>query len=1255
MNSRLSAKWITGPLMTACLLAASAFGQSTTGSISGTVKDSSGAPIPGATVTVTNPENSVSQQAMTEEDGVFVAPQLPPGTYTISVEKAGFKKLEKKEVILSAADRLSAGTFVLEVGAVTETVSIVADAGQLSVQSESGERSDLITGEQINNLALNGRDLLDLMKIIPGVVSDNFNGQISGPGGLADFNINGTRGNQHELTVDGASNVDTGSNGTRHVTINPDAVSQVKVLTSNYQAEFGKAGGGLIQFVTKSGTKQFHGGARFFHRHEGFNANNYFNNAQVVNGQSIPRPLYRYNSFGYDIGGPVWIPGVFNQKKDKLFFFLSQEFYRQFAPTGDRKIRVPTVAERSGDFSQTTDGNGNKIYIRDPLKTGTCSATNQAACFPGNIIPRDRWFKDGQAILNLYPLPNVPDNPQYNFISQSSSQYPRRELILRLDYNLTEKTRLSFRGVTNNDKQLLPYGTFSSGLNFPLSRIVFPQPGVNVSLTLSHTFSPTLLNEFIFGPSRNRLTLDAEDEKATLHGNKLSFQPLFPGANVGDYIPNFRFGGIGGINDSNSSNFPQFPSTGFNGLPFRNVNWTFNVIDNLTKLWGLHTVKAGVFVQRSLKNQTSFGPNNATIEFNSNSSNPLNTNHPFSNALLGIYNLYTQADKLLTGYYRYTNAEGYVQDTWRVRPRLTLNYGLRLAWYQPQYDTKLQTGVFNPDLFDRSKAVRLYETICVGASPCASGASRRAVDPANRPAVPTMANTLPDVFIGVIVPGSGDIANGIGRADKGYPQGGFDNRGIQWAPRLDFAYDLFGDGKTVVRGGGGIFYDRVQGNLAFDMIATPPGILTPRLFYGYLQNLEGVGNNVFAAPSSVVGFAKDGKLPTVYSYSLNLQRDVGFKTVVDLAYVGTLSRHLSRNRNLNAIPYGVTFTKAAQDPTRYAGSVVPEVQPNLPDVYLQAGLNFAGDLAKRVDFLRPYPGYGDINYREFAGTANYNSLQLKVNRRFTRGFTFGIAYTWSKAMDTSNSDTESVNPFDTRRYEYRLASFDRTHNFTANYVYNLPKLSRYLKDNQVAKVVFDDWQVSGITRFISGSPFELATGISGLGSRERISGSYTDGARFYLRSNPQRSPYGLQIDPNAFVIPPIGDLGPWPRNYLRGPGVNNHDLTIFKNLPWGREGKRSLQLRFEMFNAFNHTQFKGINSNVNLAVPVQNLGDPIPSPIPAGVTFRTGSNIFSDYGRVIITNNLRPADSNKPLGQYFGEYNSARDPRIIQLGVKLYF
>jgi hypothetical protein len=1232
------------------------FGQSTSGTISGVVKDSTGAPVPDAAVTVTNPSTNYTRQLTTNNEGTFSAPQTPPGTYTITVEKSGFKKLEKTEVVLNAAGVVNAGNFTLEVGQVSDTVTVTAAAAQLEIQSESGERSGLITNQQLTDVAINGRNSFNYMKTLPGIAVGanglNFGQTSDSSGALGSFTVNGTRTNQKEVTIDGSSNIDTGSNGGTHASLNPDAIAEIKVLTSNFQAEYGRAGGAFIAFVTKGGTNEFHGGGRWFHRHEGLNANNYFRNAQGRNAQGVeiqPRNLYRFNYAGYDIGGPVWIPGIgFNKNKDKLFFYWNQEYYQQLIPQGARNIRVPTALERAGDFSQTVDGNGARVFIRDPLKSGACNATDQTACFSDggviNKIPQNRWYSNGQAILNVYPLPNVTGRNDFNYTSAVSYPYPRREETLRIDYQINQNHRLTGRYTNNKDEQRLSYGTFISDYNFPLTRMVFPRPGRNGVLQLSSTLSPTLTNEFIFGPSSNFLNISAEDDGALRAGRKIETPLLFPVSQ--GYIPNFRFGSFTGV--------AGFPTSNFNGLPFANQNHTFNFIDNVSKVIGVHTFKAGFYAQRSRKDQTVFAPIQSNIDFANDANNPFNTGYPFSNALIGAFNTYQQANNFVKGLYRYWNVEWYAQDNWKITRRLTLDYGMRWSIYQPQYDERLQTGVFNPTLFNPANRVALYAPICLpGTAPC-SGANRRAVDPRLLTGnfTPTLQNTLPGNFIALLVPGVGQVDNGIGKAKDGYPRGGFDNRGVHWGPRLGFAFDVFGTGRTVVRGGAGISYDRVQGNLTFNQLENPPTVLSPTLFFGQLSDIR-PGSGGALGPLAANGYHRDGFLPTIYSMSLGVQQEVGLGVVVDASYVGTLSRYLSQARNLNAIPYGFTFTKAAQDPTQFPGGVVPDEDPTIAPAYRSAGLKFDGSKALPVQFLRPYLGYNDISFREFTGTANYHSLQMTASRKLSKGLFISAAYTWSKWLTTANGDTDFTNPFNVRLYDYRLANFDRRHTFVTSYVYDLPQFAKYLGDNWLTKGIFNGWQVSGISSFATGTPYELGVTVVGINAGQRITGSYTEGPRFTLKGNPRLGPTGLEINADAFRLPAIGSIGLGERNFLTNPGFNNTDLSVFKNFSLGNDSRRNLQLRLEMFNAFNHTQFQSVNTGTQLAVPNGTNAAGVPQ-------FITGGGIFARYGEAILTNNLRsqqtPANqTGRPLGTYFGEYNSAADPRIIQLAVRITF
>lgn len=1218
-----------GAIAAALALAGTASAQSA-GSITGTVKDSSGAALPGATVTLLSPAIGVAQTATTDARGVFVSPQLPPGTYTVGVEMSGFKKVEKANVILPTASRVNAGDFVLEVGSLSETVTVETDVGRLQIQSESGERSDLVTNKQLRDLALNGRNITDLFKTIPGVVAGSTITSSTVQNVVGQFNVNGTRSNQHEYTIDGVTNLNLGNNTGALVTVNPDALEEVKILTSNYQAEYGKAGGGYIALTTRSGTSEYRGGLRYFRRNEDYNANSYFNNAN-----RRPKPPYRFNYYGWDFGGPVPLLG--SRENRKVFFFVAQEYYDQETPAPTAtNVLVPTAAERNGDFSRTTDALGRPVTIVDPL-------TGQP--FPGNVIPSSRFFPGMPALLGLFPLPNAPEGGAlYNYTSQLPRDIPRREDIARVDWQIATGTRLSARYIHNKDEDRQPLGTTTAAFNFPLAGIVRRNgPGDTLSLTLTHTFSSSLINEFIYGAGRGGVYIGPIDlEDVTRRKLGVSTPLLFPGADPSDTIPSVRFLGIPGQNCTATSNITAACSvagTDFNGTPFDQRFVINNFLDNLTKVAGNHTLKAGFFYQRANNRRTSFGPVQSNIVFANNGAHPQNTGHPFANALLGVFDSYTQAEQKIESNWFYQNVEGYVQDSWKIAPRLTLDYGLRLSHYQPIFDREGRLSVFDPDLYDPSRGVRLYRPVCVG-SPCAV----RAIDPATT-AAPTLENTRPANYANTIVPDSGDLLNGMGRAADGHPQGGFETASILWGPRLGFAWDAGGDGKTVVRGGFGITFDRVDTDRIADAITNPPGISQATLDRGNLASLASASRrDLLPVQSNVVGYFREEKVPTVYSYSVGVQRDLGADIVLDVAYVGTQSRNNPRQTDLNAVPYGAMFTREGQDPTRYGG-VVPAEEPSLPRAHREAGLAFSGVGALNPDQLRPYRGYGSMRFRSFDSRASYHSLQAALQRRFSKRLTFGLSYTLSRARTDAAGTNDATHPFDKRAYDYALANFDRTHYFVANYVWNLPRGGGLLGGGRLARALLDDWTLSGITWIASGNPIELAVNIAGVNATQRLLGTDAGGnagglqPRLRVAGDPGEGSGESRIDPTALGVPGVDDRGPYDRLYLRNPGFTNFDLSVFKNFPIGGSGKRYLQLRVEAFNLFNRAQFDQLNTATNVTNG-------------AG---QTGAAIFSDYSNLVVTNNRRPAGDPRVLGTFFGEPNRTRDPRIVQLGVKLYF
>ena len=1208
------------------LISSSALLAQSNGSISGTVKDTKGGIIVGAAVTASDPADGVNQSGKTNDAGLFVFPELPPGTYAISVEMAGFKKTVKSDVVLPVSSKINLGDILLEIGGVTETITVEAEAGQLQVESSSGERSDLVTNRQVRDLALNGRNVVDLFKTVPGVISSGVvaNAASTVTNIVGNININGTRSLQHEYTLDGVTNLNLGNNTGALVSINPDAVEEVKVLTSNYQAEYGRAGGGYIALTTRGGTNDFHGGARYFRRHDSLNADSWFNDARGGSAAGFPRPLYRYNYYGWDLGGPVWIPKVYNGR-NKLFFFISQEYYNQLVPQASSvNILVPTAAERTGDFSHSVDGSGKPITIIDPV-TGTP--------FAGNTIPSSRIYAPGQTILKFLPSPNTTAGGfVYNYTSQVPSSYPRRETIMRGDYQINSDTRLSVRWVHNYDNQQFAYGTTTASWNWPLTNTDrMNGPGNVQTISLTRNFGGTWVNQFIFGVGLGGVTIAPEGTAATRTASGINTPLLYPTANTSGLIPSLTFGGIASVSAPvNTSVFGSFDQN------FRIYQFT----DNLSKVWNKHLFKFGVYYQSAANASNSQNHVESDIDFSASSTNPLNTGNPFANALIGVYNSYTQQSAKVSASYLYHEVSFYLQDTWRLTQRLTLDLGVRFSWYQPVFNADGPEAYFDPSQYNSAQAPRLYRPVCVGASTCASSsASYRAYDPSTTGTL-TMTNTLPAFYVGKLVPNSGNLYDGMALTTNGYPAGGVKPPIILPQPRIGLAWDVMGDQKTVIRGGYGITFDRPESFTSF-AANNPPYVLQPTLSNGYLQDIVSGGSGALS-PLTISSVSQQMTFPAVYSYSMGVQRNMGKGFVADISYVGSSSRHNPRRMNLNTPAYGTTFGAAAQDPTKYANGVIPSSEPSLPAAYSAAHVNFTGANALATDFLRPYQGYSDITYYLFDGNSTYNSLQSSVHRRFATGFTLDIAYTFSRVTTTVSDDSTYTNILSPRNYDYGLATFDRTHAFVGNFVWNLPKGSKYLGGGRFARLVADNWEISGITTISSGNPTELGLTISGQDAGNRLLGTPTAGnlsgqqPRFFVNGGAQS---GSTINVGAFSVPGIGQIGPYSRFYLRNPIINNQDLSLFKNFRFDSEGKRYLQFRVEAFNVFNHAQYSGYNLTTNVT----------------NAAGQTGANIFNNLTGLTITNNLRPAGSAAVLGTYFGEKNAANAMRVVELAVKFYF
>ncbi len=1020
--------------------------QTTTGTISGTVLDSSGHVIAGATAKIISERTREQRTILTSVEGVFTFAAVQPGVYTVRVEHKGFRLFERTGNVLPAAEHLSVGTIELRVGELSEAVTTQAEGAV--VQTETSEHSALITSDQLQTIAIRGRDVISMLRILPGVSQQVDTEFLGGNFGTGTPNIQGSRSTWNSVQVDGITGNDLGTPSTFSSPINLDAIGEVKVQLNNYQAEYGRNGGSFVNIITKSGSQEFHGSGYWYKRHESFNANDFFNNRD-----KISKPIYRHSTLGFTVGGPVYIPRHFNTEKDKLFFFYSFEHSWVKNPQAVRQVTVPTELERAGNFSQTLDQNARLIVIRDPV-------TNLP--FQNNIIPSSRINRYGQSILNIFPTPNQLNRAitggNFNYQFQESINQPRNQHLLRVDWRPTAQDSVSVRGSTWYADSI-GHAVAAGSSNWGLIRqhYTFTDDGIVTSYT--RVFSPQFINEATVGVRHSVEAGPPESDSELAKVQRASrgltgLGQFFPSNNPLGIIPQASFGGV-----------PNAAAITYDGrFPLRGADTVINFTDNVTYIRGSHTFKAGFFYERLRNYEGEQGTYGGNVAFGRDVNNPSDSNYAYSNAILGNFQSYVESDTRPSNEGRKTSIAWFIQDNWKATRRLSLDYGVRLVWYSQWTHNTGKAAAFALERYDRSKAPTFYRPTCArNVTPCPT-ADRRALNPINN-------QVLPAVYIGAIIPGTGDPVNGsVLATDQTYPEGFKDPVSLLFEPRVGFAYDITGNGKTALRGSFGVFYNTVSpGIRAFTQ--NPPIQFNPQLFYGNFDTFLGTTGVIF--PSNIQSFERDAHTPSIYNFTLGIQRDIGFGTVVDVAYVGSVGRHLAQTRNINLVPYGSRFLPQNADPAN----------PAIP-------LN--------DNFFRPFPGWGNITYNEYAGTSNYNSLQIAANRRFARGLQFGLAYTWSKAMTYVDNDADGVAVYrPVKIWNYGKAGFDQTHMFIVNYAWDLPKATN-LWDNKVFGAVFDNWQISGITTFSSGVP-------SGIGftlvDNADLSGG-GDGTRIIVTGNP---------------------------------------------------------------------------------------------------------------------------------------------------------
>ncbi|HYM77895.1 MAG TPA: carboxypeptidase regulatory-like domain-containing protein [Candidatus Dormibacteraeota bacterium] len=1156
-----SSRVLLGTLLVLVLCAA-AWAQNT-GSITGTVTDPSGAAVPGANVVISNADHGINRASTTNSSGEYSQTALPQGLYDVVVTAAGFKKFQAKGVVLDVAQKARVDV-ALQVGAATTEV-VVEGAAVAQVETESSELSGTVTGKEISQLELNGRNFTQLVTLTPGV--SNQTGQDEGTVGVygnVSFSMNGGRIEYNNWELDGGDNMDNGSNQTLNVYPSIDAIAEFKVLTSNYGAQYGRNGSGTVEVETKSGTKAFHGDLYEFLRNDAFNAQNFFN--QPFWGGSGVTPEYKKNDYGYTIGGPAYIPGVYNKDKTKTFFFWSQEWRKDIVPGQTFHVPVPSIAERGGDFSDIC-----AMQEVDCPSVGTGGVISGLPAFTANQ-------STAQALLAVIPqptgansatcVPNSPTNPCFYSASPAQATNWREELV-RVDHNFSDKIRGTFRYIHDSWQTTTAVPLWTNQGSFPTIGTAFKGPGVSLVTRLTATASPTLLNEFVFSYTADHIILNDTGAWQRPSGFSSNFTDLFPG-NGGGVIP-----GINLVDPTNGvyGNFGQDSGYIPNGIYNSNPTYTFR--DNVNKVLGKHILQFGVYIAAAQKNE--FGgelangsfPGYLTFDPTQMPSGDTSGN-PFADLLLGNIASFGQQDHLVKYYNRYKLFEPYFQDDWRITNRLTLNLGLRLSLYETYREKQKQAFNFDPAHYAPGQTT---------------------VNPDGSVNFLTADNATPSVS---------DLPNGIVQCGvtSGVPDGCMQPHWFNPAPRIGFAWDPKGDGKTAIRGGYGVFFEHTNGNEGNteSLENSPPlaNVVQKVQIIGY-ANIASSGGGAAQLPLGVVAVPTKAQWPYMQQWHLDVQHEVAPHTIATVSYVGSKGTHLTRESNYNQI-FPVT---ASQNPYLVNHEVIT-VDPNggnSPDcgstfdangvplaAMTQGGVPITGQAAVALgiaacgtnpNIFRPFPGYGTITHLEDRAASTYHAMQASV-RRSVGQLTISGAYTWSHSIDDSSDrgDGTFVNAYDFAANR-GSSNFDQRHIFNFSYIWDLP----FFRTPGFTNKLLGGWQFSGIASISSGTPFNpvfntdnagVANGVAGAGARPDQVGNPRSGpipapdpgfARTFYNTNAYTAPVGLTF----------GNVG---RNVLTNPRRTNFDMALFKHLAI-RESL-AFEFRAEAFNVFNHTEWSNM-------------------------------------------------------------------------------
>ncbi len=1109
-----------------------AFAQDAT--IVGTVTDPSGSVVPNASVTATNTATGITRSVKSEDGGQFLISNLPIGSYEVKVEASGFKSEKRAGLVLNVNDRTRVD-FKMQVGATSESITVEAEMAR--VQTETGEMSSVITGQQVSQLATNGRSVLSLYNLTTGASSLQADtGSITPVSGDNAVSFNGGRVSQSLMMIDGGENLDRGGTG---VTVMPsiDSIAEFRIQTSSYSAEYGLASAASIPLSIKSGTKTFHASAWEFNRNNAYQARDFTH----PKGTSTPAEL-RLNNFGFNVGGPLpmW------KDSHPTFFFYNME-WRRLIQGATLNTTVPLASTYGGNFTgstttphtpcasllspteQTRFTNAGQTLSTPRSDTGACEAGTGATMVPftSNTIPGSLLSPNGQSLLTagIFPAQTVIDGGVPKFKGGTAPLTTVREELVRVDHQFSSKFSVFGHFIAEQINQGFPT-TQWSGDNVPTVANTMQNPSYSGVVHTTQIISPTLLNEIAFNYNGNRINIVPNGLVSA--PSSFTFNRIFSGENALNRIPS--------INLSGSANYTS------NWTPWVNKADDYQIRDDISLTRGAHQFKFGGSYALYAKDQDIFTNTQGNFTFNGRY-----TGDSFADYLLGYAQSYNEAALKDSGTYKNVSYAFYFQDNWRVNNRLTLNLGLRWDGVPHTYEANHRLSNFYPERYNPALAA-VY-----------SVSNPNVIDSTLTPAGAFSSNpNIPGVLL---------YTNGLGIDGTGNtPKGLVRNHWGSFGPRFGFAYDVSGSGKTVVRGGFGVSYDRIQGNDMYNAGGNVPFSSTPSVTDVFLDNpkqaiVTGSTITIPTVPAGITGLGfADNTPPVSFQYNAGLQQQIGTRAVFDASYVGAQHRHLNVYQEIN----------------------LPD-QTLLPA--LQANQN-------NLNNVLPFKGYRGIRMSQNVAEGSYDSFQTSVRGQLIKDLNLQIGYTLSRSEDPttgtgSGADLQNVtNPYVGWKFDTGPSLFDRTHVAFINFVYDLPIFRN--SSSRFAKGVLGGWQISGIVTAQSGAPLNLTVGqqnacsvvfnCGGL-NRPNVNGNVR-----YIKDFVNGK--FKWFDPTVFSLPAAGTFGNLGHNALRGPGRQNWNLSLFKTFAFTERLK--FELRAESFNTWNHLQYGGSGANGGISTNTQN-------------------------------------------------------------------